>query len=89
MNPDDIEEELRDVVFDYENSQALVVAADQFLKGDTSSFAGAVGGPDGGDDNASMNSRNSKGSKIQENIRNASKWNPYKVKTLDDKLNPK
>ena len=33
MNPDDIEEELRDVVFDYENSQALVLAADDFLAG--------------------------------------------------------
>ena len=33
MNADDIEEELRDVVFDYENSQALVLAADNFLSG--------------------------------------------------------
>jgi hypothetical protein len=33
MNADDIEEELRDVVFDYENSQALVLAADDFLTG--------------------------------------------------------
>ena len=31
MNAADIEEELRDVVFDYENSQALVLAADDFL----------------------------------------------------------
>ena len=31
MNADDIEDELRDVVFDYENSQALVLAADDFL----------------------------------------------------------
>ena len=29
----DIEEELRDVVFDYENSQAVVAMADNFLKG--------------------------------------------------------
>jgi len=35
MNADDIEEELRDVVFDYENSQALVLAADNFLSGNT------------------------------------------------------
>ena len=33
MNAEDIEEELRDVVFDYENSQALVLAADDFLTG--------------------------------------------------------
>ena len=31
MNADDIEDELRDVVFDYENSQALVLMADDFL----------------------------------------------------------
>ena len=33
MNAEDIEEELRDVVFDYESSQALVLAADDFLTG--------------------------------------------------------
>jgi hypothetical protein len=33
MNDQDIEDELRDVVFDYENSQALVLAADDFLAG--------------------------------------------------------
>ena len=33
MNENDIEDELRDVVFDYENSQALVLAADDFLAG--------------------------------------------------------
>lgn len=31
MNADDIESELRDVVFDYEDSKALVLAADNFL----------------------------------------------------------
>ena len=31
MNADDIEDELRDVVFDYEHSQAMVLAADNFL----------------------------------------------------------
>ena len=31
MNADDIEDELRDVVFDYESSKALVLAADDFL----------------------------------------------------------
>ena len=31
MNANDIEDELRDVVFDYENSQALVLMADHFL----------------------------------------------------------
>ena len=31
MDIDDIEDELRDVVFDYENSQALVVMAENFL----------------------------------------------------------
>ena len=32
MNADDIEDELRDIVFDYENSQAMVLAADNFLQ---------------------------------------------------------
>jgi hypothetical protein len=31
MNENDIEDELRDVVFDYEGSQALVLAAEDFL----------------------------------------------------------
>lgn len=31
MNAEDIEDELRDVVFDYESSKALVLAADDFL----------------------------------------------------------
>lgn len=31
MNADDIEDELRDVVFDYESSKAVVLAADNFL----------------------------------------------------------
>jgi hypothetical protein len=31
MNDNDIEDELRDVVFDYEGSQALVLAAEDFL----------------------------------------------------------
>ena len=34
MDMDDIEDELRDVVFDYENSQALVVMAENFLEED-------------------------------------------------------
>ena len=77
MNPDDIEEELRDVVFDYENSQALVLAADQYLKGETPSSMSDVG---------SSASRKSKNSKIQENIRNAATYNPYKRKTAYDRL---
>jgi hypothetical protein len=31
MNENDIEDELRDAVFDYEGSQALVLAAEDFL----------------------------------------------------------
>jgi len=31
MNAEDIEDELRDVVFDYEGSHAVVLAADNFL----------------------------------------------------------
>ena len=35
MNASDIQEELRDVVFDYEGSKALVLAADGFLTDET------------------------------------------------------
>jgi hypothetical protein len=35
MNKEDFEDEMRDVVFDYENSQALVAMANNFLDGDT------------------------------------------------------
>ena len=35
MNADDIQEELRDVVFDYEGSKQLVLAADGFLTDET------------------------------------------------------
>jgi hypothetical protein len=51
MNDLDIEDELRDVVFDYENSQALVLAADDFLAG--------RGAYTGEDDQRSMNSNQS------------------------------
>jgi hypothetical protein len=37
MNNDEFEDELRDVVYDYENSQALVAMANNFLSGDNNS----------------------------------------------------
>lgn len=33
MNPDELDEELRDVVFDYESSKQLLYAAEDFLDG--------------------------------------------------------
>jgi len=42
MNADDIEDELRDVVFDYEGSKALVMAADNFLTGEKPHYTGPI-----------------------------------------------
>ena len=40
MNAEDIEDELRDVVFDYESSKALVLAADDFLTDAKPTYSG-------------------------------------------------
>lgn len=76
MNADDIEEELRDVVFDYENSQALVLAADNFLSGknyETQSIE---------NDMKSHGSRASMASHVSQNKQNAKDFDPYKIKLL-------
>lgn len=81
MNAEDIESELRDVVFDYEGSQALVLAADNFLsEGDTFSKKSGRSGRSG----VSTTS-----SKIFENKTNASKYDPFRIKLLQDRLNEK
>ena len=56
----DIEEELRDVVFDYENSHAMLAIADDYLKE-----------PDrkGASDTQSINSKTTTGSKMGSKIR--------------------
>lgn len=74
MNADDIESELRDVVFDYEGSKALVLAADNFLsEGDTQSRKSGK----------SMRSGvSSTTSKILENKSKASQYDPFKIKLL-------
>ena len=74
MNADDIESELRDVVFDYEDSKALVLAADNFLsEGDTQSRKSGK----------SMRSGvSTTSSKIQENKIGAFKYDPFKIKLL-------
>lgn len=77
MNADDIESELRDVVFDYEGSKALVLAADNFLSEDTQSRRSGK----------SMRSGiSSTTSKIHDNKANASKFDPFKIKLLQDRL---
>ena len=78
MNADDIESELRDVVFDYEGSKALALAADNFLsEGDTQSRRSGK----------SMRSGvSSTTSKILENKGRASQYDPYKIKLLQDRL---
>ena len=85
MNAADIEEELRDVVFDYEGSKELVRAADEFLAedklGETKSVSGAT--------DRSMRSNASTTSKVLENKREAGKYNPFKIKLLQDRLDEK
>ena len=85
MNAADIEDELRDVVFDYEGSKELVLAADAFLAegkiGDTKSVSGTT--------DRSMRSNASDRSKIIENKRGAGSYNPYKIKLLQDRLDEK
>ena len=79
MNAEDIESELRDVVFDYEGSQALVLAADNFLsEGDAMSKKSGRSGRSGA---------SSTTSKVFENKIQASKHDPYRIKLLQDRLN--
>ena len=52
MDIDDLDDELRDVVFDYENSQALVLMADNFL-GEGNSLDHGDSQSQGGRSNAS------------------------------------
>ena len=81
MNADDIEEELRDVVFDYENSHALVLAADDFLTGNNSFDAQS-----GVTDNRSSGSKASMSSRVSQNKQNAKNFDPHKIKLLQDRL---
>ena len=76
MNADDIEEELRDVVFDYENSQALVLAADNFLSGKNPETYSI------NTDNKSSASKASMASHVSQNKLNAKNFDPYKIKLL-------
>ena len=79
MNAEDIESELRDVVFDYEGSQALVAAADNFLnEGDAFSRRSGRSGRSG---------VSSTSSKIFENKLNAAQHDPFRIKLLQDRLN--
>ena len=81
MNAEDIESELRDVVFDYEGSQALVLAAENFLsEGDTFSKKSGKSG---------RSNISSTTSRLQENKIKASKYDPFRIKLLQDRLNEK
>lgn len=85
MNADDIEDELRDIVFDYENSQAMVLAADNFLQ-NKPTYQGedtkSVG-------ESSNMSKMSGMSRIQQNKLEAGKHDPFKIKLLQDRLDDK
>lgn len=85
MNADDIEDELRDVVFDYENSQALVLMADDFLNDKKPTYKDDLKS-ESGKSNFSQMSDNSK---IRKNIELAGKHDPTKIKLLQDRLDPK
>ena len=85
MNADDIEDELRDVVFDYEHSQAMVLAADNFLQ-NKPTYSGDETKSLGGGSNVSGASNMSK---IKENKILAGKHDPFKIKLLQDRLDEK
>ena len=80
----DLDEELRDVVFDYENSLAIAKVADDFLKNPDKPPSIAY------DDVQSVNSKASKASTttshIHRNIQKAGVYNPYKVNYKTDRL---
>lgn len=79
----DIEEELRDVVFDYDNSRAMVEIADDFLKGDEYK-------PGTFKDDMSAFSKGSKmstnSSHVRRNIDNAGVYNPLKMNKMTNRL---
>ena len=86
MDVADIEEELRDQVFDYENSQALVLMADNFLSGNEHPRPSSEAQSQSG---YSTNSKLSDTSKIHQNITTAGKHDPFKIKLLQDRLDDK
>jgi len=79
MGDEEIEDEMRDLVFDYGDSQALVLMAEDFLQeaklGDETKSIGIK----------SKRSTTSS-SKVIQNKYNAFKYDPLKVKLLQDKL---
>lgn len=80
----DLEDELRDVVFDYENSKALVAMANNFLEEDKRpSFD-----PLQSEVQSNYSKTSTVTSKIKENIENVGKYDPYKIKLMQDRLNP-
>ena len=86
MNANDIEDELRDVVFDYESSKAVVLAADNFL-----TEKPAYIGPELDDisENPSNISSMTDKSIINRNKLMQGKHDPSKIKLLQDRLDPK
>ena len=80
----DIEEEMRDVVFDYQNSQALVAMANNFLTDDYPKSSGAQS--EAGDNQSSFSKQSSMTSKIRQNIDNVGAYDPTRIKLLQDRL---
>ena len=76
MNPDDIEQELRDVVFDYENSKDLVNAADNFLQGRSNVFY------ETGSQRTDIRSTNSNTSRVFQNKLDAGSYDPTRIKLM-------
>lgn len=100
MNADDIEDELRDVVFDHdgylEGSKALVLAADGFLTGTDERPPQAgfdTNSQQSNDDGKWGKSQMSENSKMQDKIRQnkveAARHDPRRIKLLQDRLNEK
>jgi hypothetical protein len=88
MNADDIQEELRDVVFDYEGSKALVLAADGFLTDETPQGVGFDTKSEHSTGKSTMTAM-SQNSVIRQNKLDAGRHDPYRVKLLQDRLDAK
>ena len=76
------------MVFDYEDSKALVLAADGFLTGQQVYEPGFDAKSDQSN-GKSVNSSMSENSKIRQNKIEAGRHDPYRVKLLQDRLDAK
>jgi hypothetical protein len=79
MGIEDLEDEMRDIVHDYENSKALVHLADKFLNNENDIDEGNEQEEEQ-DSVHSLNTNNP--SKIHSNKKNVGMYDPYRIKLL-------